>query len=314
MASEHFAVIDTMDNDTQDSGQLDLFRHSRAVTLTNDAIAALLARNSAHAEASVDRLRAEEPGYHTLDALSRLCRALGEWPPSTANVVEIARAIHQLEAEVQPSAAASMGGHAVDFMRPLWRDLAQAARAHEYDKAFPQSHCAALYLRCGDAKAAAGAAASVPNSDNNADALQWLAVSHYRMDGLDACRPILARLALVAPGRLKCTLAEIADVTLNQNWRAFETTCTWLDPDDENTGSWFPAWYLLEYQGARIVPVELITLPATRPAQALITIARLLELEKRGHSAVLISARSRLRELGSDIFALYMARRTVNHR
>jgi hypothetical protein len=37
-------------------------------------------------------------------------------------------------------------------------------------------------------------------------------------------------------------------------------------------------------------------------------------LETRGYSAALVSARSRLRELSREVFALYMARRDVWHR
>jgi len=40
----------------------------------------------------------------------------------------------------------------------------------------------------------------------------------------------------------------------------------------------------------------------------------LLELEKHGYGASLISARSRLRDLDPDMFDFYMARRIVSHR
>jgi hypothetical protein len=43
--------------------------------------------------------------------------------------------------------------------------------------------------------------------------------------------------------------------------------------------------------------------------QAFVLIGRLIELERRGHSAELILARSHLRELAPELFAIYMARR-----
>jgi hypothetical protein len=72
-------------------------------------------------------------------------------------------------------------------MYPLWNDLAHAARLHGYDAAFPQSFCAGLYLRCGDARAAARKAESIPDWERNADALHWVAVGRYRIDGPDTC-------------------------------------------------------------------------------------------------------------------------------
>jgi hypothetical protein len=69
-----------MASQTLDSGQLDLFVHSRAVILTNDTINALLAREAAQASACLGRLGAEVPDYGALNALENLSRALSEWP------------------------------------------------------------------------------------------------------------------------------------------------------------------------------------------------------------------------------------------
>jgi hypothetical protein len=55
-------------------------------------------------------------------------------------------------------------------------------------------------------------------------------------------------------------------------------------------------------------------LPATQAAQTLGVIVRLLELEKHGYSAALISSRGRLRDLNPEMFAFYMARRDVHRR
>ena len=303
-----------MNGQIPDSGQLDLFLHSRAVVLANDVIAALLARDAVGAAECLDRLCAEEPGHRVRKALETLCHTLGEWPFPSTNPAEIAEAIRRLKTDVYPAALAAMGDKATEFMRPLWRDLAQAASAHDYDAAFPQSYSAALYLRCGDAEAAAAAAQAVARHDDNVDALHWLAVARYRMEGLAACRIPLMRLALLGPERLPGALSEIDDPLLNRDWRAFHAACHWLDPEDQTVGAWFPAWYLVEHPGIRIDWGGAATLPATRAAQAFVAIARLLELEKHGYSTALVSARSRLRDLDPDMFAFYMARRDVGHR
>ena len=303
-----------MNGQIPDSGQLDLFLHSRAVVLANDVIAALLARDAVGAAECLDRLCAEEPGHRVRKALETLCHTLGEWPFPSTNPAEIAEAIRRLKTDVYPAALAAMGDKATEFMRPLWRDLAQAASAHDYDAAFPQSYSAALYLRCGDAEAAAAAAQAVARHDDNVDALHWLAVARYRMEGLAACRIPLMRLALLGPERLPGALSEIDDPLLNRDWRAFHAACHWLDPEDQTVGAWFPAWHLVEHPGIRIDCGDSQTLPATRAAQTFLVITRLLELEKHGYSTALVSARSRLRDLDPDMFAFYMARRDVGHR
>lgn len=178
-----------------------------------------------------------------------------------------------------------MGDQAANFMRPFWRELASAAGPHSYDPEFPQSCSASLYLRCGDAVAAAAAVQTVPNWDCNDDALHWIAVTRYRAEGFDACRAPLMRLALLAPKRLPALLAEIDEPLLNRDWRAFQSDCHWLDWEDDTAGSWYPAWHLVEHPGTETEIGELVTLPATRAAQTFVEIRRLLSLEKRGYSA-----------------------------
>ena len=303
-----------MAGQTLDSGQLDLFVHSRAVILTNDTINALLAREPAQASACLGRLGAEVPDYGPLSALETLSRALSEWPLRSTSPAEIAAGIGRLEGAVHPAALAVMGSKAADFMRPFWHDLAHAARSHAYDAAFPQSFCAGLYLRCGDVRAAAMAAGSIPDWERNADALRWLAVARYCIDGLDSCLAPLMRLALLAPQQLSRALTEIDDPLLHRDWSAFHVACDWLVPDDETANAWFPAWYLVEHPGVRIGAHDAMSLPATRATQTFVAIARLLELEKGGYSPTLISSRCRLRDLDPEMFACYMARRDVDHR
>jgi hypothetical protein len=307
-------MSNTMTGHTPDSVQLDLFVHSRAVILANDTINALLARDAAQASACLGRLGAELPDYGALNALEILSRALSEWPLRSTSPPEIAVAVGRIEGEVHPAALAAMGAKAADFMRPFWHDLAHAARLHAYDAAFPQSFCAGLYLRCGDVRAAARTAESIPDWKRNADALHWLAVASYRIGGLDTCLAPLIRLALRAPQRLSTALAEIDDPLLNRDWSAFQLTCDWLDPDDETADAWFSAWYLVEHPGVRVGADDATSLPATQAAQTFLAIASLLELEKRGLSAALISSRGQLRDLDPEMFAFYMARRDVDHR
>jgi hypothetical protein len=292
---------------TSHPGQLDLFLHSGAVVFANDAIDALRKRDAARAADCLRRLFAEEPAYRTLGALQILCRAVQDWPFPAASPIEIADAVRRLETEVQPAADLVMREEARSFMRTFWCDLANAASHHPYEADYPQSFRSGLYLRCGDHWAASKAVESIPNRDENPDALYWFAVARYSIGGLEACRPSLLRLALLAPKRLPAAIGAIADPSLDRDWSAFQDACSWLDPQDETADAWFPAWYLLEHPDTRIA-LEAATL-ATTAVQAFVLIGRLIELERRGHSAELILARSHLRELAPELFAIYMARR-----
>jgi hypothetical protein len=304
----------TLNSQTLGFVQLDLFLDSRSVVLANDVTHALLARDAARATVVLERLRLEEPGHHLLGALDGLCRTLKAWPPLSTSAADVERAIHWLETDVHPMAQAALGENAGNFMLAFWCDLAKAPGAKVYGAGSPQAYRAALYLRCGDPEAAAAAAQAVEQPDGNADALHWLAVARYRMEELDACRMPLMRLALLAPQRFPVTLQEIDDPLLNRDWYAFQAACHWLDPEGEEFGSWFPAWYLVEHPGIVVDFGSPLTLPETVPVQAMKAIARLVKLEKGGYSPALISARSRLRELDSNMFEFYMARRNVSHR
>ena len=302
-----------MASQTLDSRQLDLFVHSRAVILANDTINAMLAREAAQAEACLGRLGAEVPDYAALDALTILSHALSEWPPPTTSPAQIANAVGRLEGEVRP----------VPSLRWAAKQKISCVRSgatlrmpltHAYDADFPQSFCAGLYLHCGDVWAAARTAESIPDRERNADALLWIATARYRIDGLDTCLAPLMRLALLAPERLSVALAEIDESLLQRDWNAFHLACDWLDPNDATADAWFPAWYLVEHPGVRLGVDDTASLPATQAAQTLTAIARLLEVEKRGYSAALVSSRRRLRDLNPEMFAFYMARRDVHRR
>lgn len=287
-------------------GQLDLFADAGAILFANDAIAALLRRDAAQAEASLENLSREDPGYRTLPALRTLCRALREWPFPAATPADIAAALQKLETEVQPAADAALGRQAPDFLRPFRHALAEAAEPLPYDPDLPEAFSAALYLHCHDYPAALRAAESVPNPHGTPDVLHWLALAQHGLEGLEACRPALLRLALLAPERLPDTLDEIGNPVLRRDWKAFQAACGWLEPD-EATAAWFPAWYLLKHPGTPPVTGG-AGLPNTPAAQALAAIERLNALEAQGHSAELVSARSRLKGLAPELFALYMER------
>lgn len=286
-------------------GQLDLFVDSGAILSANAAADALLRHDPERAEECLRKLENEEPGYRALGALRTLCRTLREWPWAASNPAEVAAALLRLETEIEPAALAALGGNTPDFMRPFWRELAGYAEPHGYDPALPQAFSAGLHLRAQDGAAAVRAVESIPNHEGNPDALHWLALARHGLGGLEAGRPFLLRLALLAPERLVPLIGELGDPVLGRDWKAFQADFGGLD-GDEGTAAWFPAWYVLVHPATPVLSDA--ALPATPAAQGLAAIERLNALEGLEPGPELIAVRSRLRTLAPELFALYMAR------
>lgn len=292
--------------------QLDLFLHSRAVTLANEAIDALSARDAAHAAASLDGLRREAPDHPALPALDTLTGALAGWREPGADPAAIFRAVQWLDDEIAPAAGQALGPAAQALVRGFFHDLAGAARGLGYEPARPTAHRAWLCLRCGEWAEAEEAARAIPGSNRNPDALHWLGVARYRRYGLAAARASLFALAWHAPHRLPSILAELGDELLDRDWQAFEGACEWESVEEAELPAWFPAWYLLAHP---VVAKELsdAASPDTPPANAARLLVELAELERQGNQRRLVCQREQLRRLNPEFFSLYMARRAVQY-
>jgi hypothetical protein len=276
--------------------QLDIFADSRDTWLGNALIDALIARDAAQAVVALEELRKEAPDHPHLSAFGLLRDFLrdGEW-----DALPVAHAVRRAETELIPACAA-LGGRAEEFLCHFWRRLVQRATA-PYDPACPDAHAAALWLRAGDYEKADAAAGEVPGSDQLPEVLRWRCVAKHRLGGLDAALPFVMRLAWNAPERMSAMVAELGDPLLIRAWREFGTALGDLD------AAWFPAWFLHEHPGT-LLPADA---PQSAPAAAAGAVARLLDLEKRGHSTALVNLRGQLRALGETFYGFYMARRSV---
>jgi len=108
-------------------------------------------------------------------------------------------------------------------------------------------------------------------------------------------------------------LTELDDRLLLREWNAFEAACAWRSVAEHELASWFPAWHLVEHPGAA-GEFRDMSLPDTPAATAVRLLLRLLDLEREADVRALSTQRARLRNLNPDLFTLYMARRTVQHR
>lgn len=293
--------------------QLDLFLDSQAVQLANEVVAALDMRDVQRATTALGRLRAHAPEGSNIPALELLTHALAVWRPPMADSRAVAAAARQLEFDVAPAAARALGPAADRFVAAFFRELAEAARGIAYSAAQPTAHRAWLCLRCDAWAEAEEAASSIECASTTPDALQWLACARYRQHGLAAARPALFALAWHAPHMLAGAIAELDDELLERDWQRFSGSCDWADVGDADLPAWFPAWYLLEHPIAR-KELDYFNAPTTPPAEAARLLDHILDLEGRGDWRKLASARDKLRNLNEDLFDLYMAPRSVQHR
>jgi len=292
------------------SVQLDLFLDSRAVTLANEVIDALSARDATRATVLLNQLHHEAPSTTSLSSLETLRDALVHWRKPAADLAAIIRAMQELDEQVAPAAEGALGPRAHAFIGGFVRGLADVAQGLAYDPAHPRVYRASLCLRCGDWKEAEQAAQAIPCSDQNPDALRWLSVARYRMNGLAAARPTLFELAWREPQRLAAVIRELGDELLDRDWRAFGQASEWAGVEEGELPAWFPAWCLLEHPviGRELHQVEF---PDSPPAKAARLLLRLVELERQGNWRRLTLQRQQLRLLSVDLFSLYMARRAV---
>lgn len=252
--------------------QLDIFEHSRDLMLRNDALHALQRRDAAATRRAAALLSSEYPHDAALPDLSRLVDALE--PPSVAAFADFAaaaRALRQLQDELAPAAQRLLGsvdGHA--WSQPLWQQLARRAEALEFRAEHADCHAAALWLRAGDAAAAAAAVERIASWRRIPAPLDWMCQARWRLQGLDA---------------------------------SFEAK------GDASPLAWFPAWVLTEKPALALLLGQAQPGLQTDAERALRLLLDLLHLERPGRQRELVDQRRRLRDLQPALFRAYMATR-----
>jgi hypothetical protein len=292
--------------------QLDLFLDSRSVVLVNEVIAALAARDAERAASSIGQLRHEAPEDPNLPALDTLTSTLGQWRKPARDTAAIASTASWLDDAIAPAARRVLGPVAPAFMGAFFRDLAEVAQGRAYEPTRPTAYRASLCLRCGEWAKAEEAALAIPCSHQCPDALHWLCVARYRSLGLTVARSALFALAWYEPQRLARLLGELGDESVEQDWHTFECASEWGSIEETQLPAWFPAWYLLEHPGMS-KELDDVVFPDTQPAQAARLALHLIELERQGNWRRLTVQREQFRQMNPDLFALYMAHRSVHY-
>lgn len=289
--------------------QLDLFEHSRAVMLRNDAILALEHRDAAAASSATQVLAAEYPDDKLIPDLNALITAIeGADQGEIGSHMALREARQGMPDVVQPSAIRVFGSVAgMDWLRPTWKDLAQRATRLPFKSDCEQEHSVPLWLNAGDWAAATSAIKTIPSWRRIPAPLAWMARANLEILGLQATWGMLAELAWLSPQRLIELAQHVRDPLFKQLVDKFEANFEGAgDPADM---AWFSAWALTERPNLAAPLAMAQRSNDSAPEQAMRLMIELLGLERQGRHHDIVVKRKALRDLHELLFLQYMKAR-----
>jgi hypothetical protein len=286
--------------------QLDLFEHSRDVTMRNEAIEAARAYSSGTLSAAIKMLASECPGDPVLPVLEKLLQRL-----SIALAPGLARAaalgILRLTEQSVPAAQRVFGNAAEAWLAPLWAELAGAIANLAFDPSCQTLHSAPLLLRAGRWTEASTSVATIASWRRQPAPLAWKIEAVFRISGLSAAWPLLSELSWMDPAIAATLVATLQSPDLNGLVRRFDAE---FEGDGEpGDFAWFPAWALIaepRWAAATRLAQHGANTQAERCAWQLLN---LLALERQGRHAELIEGRRKLRDSNQGLFEFYMRSR-----
>lgn len=294
--------------------QLDIFADSGDIVLRNAFADAVLAENRETARRALNEWRSGWPDDALLAPAERLMAHLQASADAIAlralPAAEVLAAASTLEGEIGPAAAALLGDAAAAWMAQRWSVLAEQARNVAWHPAQAQAqarrHAAALFLRAGQWRSAAEAAACIDSWRRIPQPLLWMAEARWRGEGADAAWPLLAEAFWLSPARAHALLETLADRRLHQAMQRFEDQFDLLDDED---WTWWPAWLAVDQPLLAQVLGLAEDVPDRPAAAGFRLVASLLRLEREGRHHDIVAARKRLQSLEPRLFASYMRTR-----
>jgi hypothetical protein len=297
---------DWCDFTTTNSMQLDIFEHSRDVTLRNAVIDALMDRHVASTMAAIDDLVSEYSDDAMLPALNLLAERLAlrvVGPLNRASAGDVLRATEN----VIPAAQRVFGTEADSWLSPFWVELATAVTALPFDPRDETLHAVPLLLRAGKWNDACLSLDSIPSWRRQPAPLSWKIEATARIDGVDAIWPFFAELSWMAARRAEKLADHLGIAELNKLVRSFNVE---FDGDGmDNDFAYFPAWVLItnpqladRFQGTQAGA----NTSAERCARLVL---HLLVLERRGRHTDVAEGRKKLRDTHHWLFERYLRTR-----
>ena len=226
-------------------GQLDLFLDSAVTTATNDLLDALLRRSPQDADKALAHLLEIKPDYVHRPQAVCLIEALRA-PAPTAH----SEALDHLDrvTEVWALAASELlAGRAQDFLRPLWRGIAEALDPVRFEAKDAERHVSGIHRQCLDWEGVRASVLAVPNYEAEPVLVERLAEAEWWLRDRNAAMAHWFALCALAPEKMKAALdsPRFADAALKAGWQAAKAA----DIEPEITMAWFPAWMLLREPG-----------------------------------------------------------------
>ena len=286
--------------------QLDIFEHSRDVTLRNAVIDALTDRNVAATMAAIDDLVSEYPDDSMLPAFNLLAERLALRVVGSLNRVSTGDVLRATE-NVTAAAQRVFGTDADSWLSPFWVELATAAAALPFDPRNETLHAAPLLLRAGKWNDACISLESIPSWRRQPAPLAWKIEATARIDGVDAIWPFFAELSWMAARRAEKLAHHLGIAELGKLVRSFDVE---FDGDGkDNEFSWFIAWVLITR------PQLADRFPGTQPGantsaeRCARLVLNLLALERQGRHSDIAEGRKKLRDTHHWLFERYMRTR-----
>jgi hypothetical protein len=287
--------------------QLDIFEHSRDVTLRNAVIDALTDRDVAATMAAIDDLVSEYAEDAMLPAFNLLAERLALRVAGPLNRVSTGDVLRATE-NVIATAQGVFGIEADSWLSPFWAELATAAAALPFDPRDEALHAAPQLLRAGKWNDACILLESIPSWRRQPAPLAWKIEAIARIDGMDAIWPLFAELSWMAARRAEKLAHHLEIAELNKLVRSFDVEFDG-DGGKDNGFAWFTAWALIthpqladRFQGTQAGA-------NTSAEHCARLVLNLLALERQGRHADLVDGRKKLRDTHHGLFERYMRTR-----
>ncbi len=225
--------------------QLDLFLDGAVTAATNDLINALLRRSLRDAGKARAHLLEIKPDHVQGAPALRLIEALRASTPTAHD--QALEQLDRMKGEWVPAASQLLAGRAQDFLRPLWRGIAEALDPSRFAAEDAQRHVSWIHRQCLDWQSVRASVLAVPVHASVPVLLERLAEAEWWLRERTAAVAHWFALCGLAPERMKAALdsPRFPDPALVAGWQAAKA----VDIEPEISMAWFPAWMVLQEPG-----------------------------------------------------------------
>lgn len=275
--------------------QLDLFFDNPVVALTTGIASALAAANVPEATRQLDALYAKEPNHPDLPAFDRLLEALERLRQPVAD----ARELLEFISGITYSARRLLGARARDLLLPLWRHLAEAARAVPYSPQEPTLHASYAWSQAQAWQEVRASVLAEPGWWRHAPLALALTQSGLQRRRRTEALSAWFQLCWQTPGEADGAVEKLRGSDVHGLWQRFLGS----EEEDALAAEEFPAWLLLHEPAlGRQLPADL-PLGSSPAEEHYRLVHRWLAARAAGRAAEDLALRKQLQERQPALFA-----------